>query len=157
MHGPWLPYYVEPWFRNLLFSFRVQPQDCTMIESNCLCLSAQVNTGRTVLNLRLSFRILCIFIQIVMRVCGTLFSLRDLFSYCPILVSNFLSHTAQFSTGRKVWKCVCLLSTVVRFSTDHGQSLRQTAGMFCSYRVPFSPGLAIRSPGFFVCSWPWSW
>ena len=42
-------------------------------------------------------------------VCGTLFCFRDRFSHCPILVSNFLSHTAQFSTRRKVWKQICSL------------------------------------------------
>lgn len=47
--------------------------------------------------------------QIVTRVCGTLLSLRDRFLYCPLLVSNFLSHTAQFSTRRKVWKRICSL------------------------------------------------
>ena len=35
---------------------------------------------------------------------------------------------------------------MLRFSTDHGQSLRQTAGTFCSYHIPFSPGITIRSP-----------
>ena len=63
-----------------------------------------------------------------------------------VFVSNFLSHTAQFSTGRKVWKRMCVLNNVVRFRTEHGQSLWQTAGILFSYRVPFRRGLAVRSP-----------
>ena len=63
------------------------------------------------------------------------------FSQCTISDSNFLSHTAQFSTGRKVWNQICSLQNCVRFKTDHDQSLLQTVSVLCSDRIPFSPTL----------------
>ena len=109
MHASWPPYYVSGWFRQLLFSCRVVSDfDMAklMIPTLCLILPDPVRDEL----FGICFfrrRMLCILIQIVMRVCGTLLTLRDNFSHYPILVSNCLSHTAQFSTRRKVWKRLC--------------------------------------------------
>ena len=119
---------------------------CPVLDSNFLSYTAQFNTGRTIRNLSRSPVEYCALSFRSWWVCGTLFCFRDHFSHCPILVSNFLSHTAQFSTRRKVWKHLCLLYNCIRFITDHDQSSRQTAGVFCSDRIPFSLGIAIRSP-----------
>ena len=74
------------------------------------------------------------------------------FSYCPNLVSNYLSHTALFSTGRNVWKqavrcaMLCILTKIViRVCGTLQTHSVQTA--FCSDRIRIR-GSKLVSAGF---------
>jgi hypothetical protein len=48
----------------------------------------------------------------------------------PVFDSNFLSHTAHFSAGRKIWNQICLLKICEHSNKDHRQSLLQSADVF---------------------------
>ena len=75
-------------------------------------------------------RMLCIIIQIVIRVCGTLFTPRDNFSHYPILVSNFCLTLPNSIREEKFGNRFVHCRVVYTFIQIMIKSLRHTAGTF---------------------------